>query len=81
MIALETPSKIFFVNKIEKYKIYDSYVIQFNETTVYKSFDNKEDADLNYTELAKYLKDANIDFKWFIIGDNFNKSFMLLEMR
>lgn len=56
MIALEAPSKIFFVNKIEKYKIYDKYVIQFNETTVYKSFDNKEDADLNYNELSKYLK-------------------------
>lgn len=56
MIALEMPSKIFFVNKIEKYMIYDKYVIQFNGTTVYKSFDNKEDADINYTELTKYLK-------------------------
>ena len=60
MIALETPSKIFFVNKIEKYKIYDLYVIQFNETTIYKSFDNKEDADLTYTELAKYLKSEKL---------------------
>lgn len=25
-------------------------------------------------ELAKYLRDANIDFKWFIVGDNFNKA-------
>ena len=24
-------------------------------------------------ELAKYLRDSNVDFKWFIIGDNFNK--------
>jgi glycosyltransferase involved in cell wall biosynthesis len=24
-------------------------------------------------ELAKYLRESNVDFKWFIIGDNFNK--------
>ena len=60
MIALETPSKIFFVNKIEKYKIYDKYVIQFNETTIYKSFDNKEDADINYTELSRQLKNEKL---------------------
>ena len=60
MIALETPSQIFFVNKIEKYKIYDKYVIQFNETTIYKSFDNKEDADINYTELSRQLKNEKL---------------------
>ena len=56
MIALETQNTIQMVNKIEKFKLHDEYLIRMNNDTVYKSFDNKEDADLNYNELAKYLK-------------------------
>jgi len=56
MIALETQNTIQMVNKIEKFKLHDEYLIRMNNDTVYKSFDNKEDADLNYNELSKYLK-------------------------
>lgn len=56
MIALETQNTIQMVNKIEKFKLHDEYLIRVNNDTVYKSFENKEDADLNYNELAKYLK-------------------------
>ena len=56
MIALETQNTIQMVNKIEKFKLHDEYLIRMNNDTVYKSFENKEDADLNYNELAKYLK-------------------------
>ena len=56
MIALETQNTIQMVNKIEKFKLHDEYLIRVNNDTVYKTFENKEDADLNYNELAKYLK-------------------------
>lgn len=56
MIALETKSTIAMVNKIENYKLHDEYVIRFNNDTVYKVFENKEDAELNYQELCKFLK-------------------------
>ena len=56
MIALETQNTIQMVNKIEKFKLHDEYLIRMNNDTVYKTFENKEDADLNYNELSKYLK-------------------------
>ena len=56
MIALETQNTIQMVNKIEKFKLHDEYLIRVNNDTVYKTFENKEDADLNYNELSKYLK-------------------------
>ena len=56
MLCLETQNTIQMVNKIEKYQMYDEYYIRFNNDTIYKSFLLKKDADLNYTELSKYLK-------------------------
>lgn len=56
MLCLETQNSIQMVNKIEKYQMYDEYYIRFNNDTIYKSFLLKKDADLNYTELSKYLK-------------------------
>lgn len=56
MLCLETQNTIQLVNKIEKYQMYDEYYIRFNNDTIYKSFLLKKDADLNYTELSKYLK-------------------------
>lgn len=56
MLCLETQNSIQMVNKIEKYQMYDEYFIRFNNDTIYKSFLLKKDADLNYTELSKYLK-------------------------
>lgn len=56
MIAYETANTIFMVNKIENYKLHDEFVIRFNNETIYKSYETKEDAELNYQELCKYLK-------------------------
>lgn len=56
MIAYETPNTIAMVNKIEQYKLHDEHVIRFNNETVYKSYKNKEEAELNYQELCKFLK-------------------------
>ena len=56
MIAYETANSIFMVNKIENYKLHDEYVIRFNNETIYKSYENKEEADPNYQELCKFLK-------------------------
>ncbi len=56
MIALETQNTIQMVNKIEKFKLHDEYLIRMNNDTVYKTFENKEDAELQFNELSKYLK-------------------------
>ena len=56
MIAYETANTIAMVNKIENYKLHDEYVIRFNNETVYKSYEDKEEAELNYQELCKFLK-------------------------
>lgn len=56
MIAYETANTIAMVNKIENYKLHDEYVIRFNNETVYKSYETKEEAELNYQELCKFLK-------------------------
>ena len=56
MIAYETANSIFMVNKIENYKLHDEYVIRFNNETIYKSYENKEEAEPNYQELCKFLK-------------------------
>lgn len=56
MIAYETANTIAMVNKIENYKLHDEYVIRFNNETIYKSYEDKEDAELNYQELCKFLK-------------------------
>lgn len=56
MIAYETTNTIFMVNKIENYKLHDEYVIRFNNETIYKSYEDKEEAELNYQELCKFLK-------------------------
>ena len=56
MIAYETPNTIYMVNKIEQFKLYDNYLIRFNDDTIYKSYETKEEAELNYNELCKYLK-------------------------
>lgn len=56
MIAYETANTIAMVNKIENYKLHDEYVIRFNNETVYKSYEDKEEAELNYQELCRFLK-------------------------
>ena len=56
MIAYETANTIAMVNKIENYKLHDEYVIRFNNETIYKSYEDKEEAELNYQELCKFLK-------------------------
>ena len=56
MIALETTNSIFMVDKIENYKLNEEYIIRFNNDTVYKSYENKEDAEFNYNELCRFLK-------------------------
>lgn len=56
MIALETQNTIQMVNKIEKFKLHDEYLIRVNNDTVYKTFEDKEDAELQFNELKKYLK-------------------------
>lgn len=56
MIAYETANTIAMVGKIETYKLHDEYVIRFNNETVYKSYEDKEEAELNYQELCKFLK-------------------------
>lgn len=56
MIAYETANAIFMVNKIENYKLHDEYVIRFNNDAIYKSYETKEESELNYQELCKFLK-------------------------
>lgn len=56
MIAYETANTIAMVGKIENYKLHDEYVIRFNNETVYKSYEDKEEAELNYQELCRFLK-------------------------
>lgn len=56
MIAYETPNTIFMVNKIEQYKLHDNYIIRFNNDAIYKSYETKEESELNYQELCKFLK-------------------------
>ena len=56
MIAYETTNSIFMVDKIETYKLHDEYVIRFNNETIYKSYETKEEAEFNYKELCKFLK-------------------------
>ncbi len=56
MIAYETANTITMVGKIENYKLHDEYVIRFNNDTIYKSYETKEEAELNYQELCRFLK-------------------------
>lgn len=61
MIALETKSTIAMVNKIENYKLHDEYVIRFNNDTVYKTFENKEDAEITFEDLKTMLKSSKLN--------------------
>lgn len=61
MIALETKNTIAMVNKIENYKLHDEYVIRFNNDTVYKTFENKADAEITFEDLKTMLKSSKLN--------------------
>lgn len=61
MIALETKNTIAMVNKIENYKLHDEYVIRFNNDTVYKTSENKADAEITFEDLKTMLKSSKLN--------------------
>ena len=62
MLAIETQNKtkISLITDLRLYQINGKYVIQYNKSDIYASYDNKEDAMTDFILLSKDLKNKEL---------------------